>query len=114
MGKDIRNTEIARAIEAYFDATAQGNEGDSEIELLELEGSALKYKIKVRHRQTQKIRIPGDGKKTIVIYSLTENVEGIIDVLHPDPKDLKVCFNSPVGKLCVNLDDLIKIIAAAI
>lgn len=114
MAKDIRNTPAANILEQYFDEIAQGNRGDADIELLELEGSTLRYKVKIRHHQVGRVRIPFNGTRNITIYSLTTHVKGKVDITNPDPDDQKICVNSPVGEICATLTDVIKAVAGAL
>jgi len=112
MARDLRNTEAARVLEAYFDKIAQGNEGDATIELLELDGTELRFHVQIRHRHVVWIKV-GPIKKKVVLYSLTTHAKGKVDVLHPDPSDLRVCVDTPVGQMCVTLEDVIKLVIAA-
>ena len=109
MGKDIRGTHVARVMEDYCDSLAKGNRGDSDIEKLYLEGTTLSYKVKIRHWHQIKTFF---GRVTV--YSLTTWAEGKVDVLNPDPDDVKFCVKSPVGDVCATLTDVIRIIAGMV
>jgi hypothetical protein len=111
---DLRNTTAANVLESYFDEVAQGNEGDAEIEELDLDGTTLRYKVKIRHHQVAKIRIPFNGTKKVDVYSLTTFAEGKIDVKNPDPNDQKICVDTPVGQMCVNLTEIIELVATLV
>jgi hypothetical protein len=114
MAKDMRGTHVADVLEQIFDDMAQGNEGDSEIEELVLDGTVLHYKVKIRHHHVIKIKIPLDGKKKVDVYSVTMHAQGKIDVINPDPGDSKVCVDSPVGKICRTLTEVMTIVAGLV
>lgn len=102
---DIRQTPAGIAFERIFDEIAQGNRGDAEVEVLDLDGTTLRYKVKIRH--FHEIRILG---RRVTVYSLTTHAEGTIDIQNPNPDDQRVCVNSPVGEICVTLAEVIELV----
>lgn len=113
MSKDWRGTAVASAFENFFDSIAQGNDGDSEIQKLELsDGGILSYDVQIRHRQVTTIHIPFNGNKNIITYSLTTHARGESDPRNPDPNKVKFGVDTPFGKVEVNLTELLPAIAA--
>ncbi len=114
MAQDLRGSAAANVLEHFFDSIAQGNRGDADIEVLELDGTVLRYEVKIRHRQVAKIRIPFNGTKEVIVYSLTTYARGKIDIQNPAPSDQTVCVDTPVGQICVTLTEVIAIIAGLV
>ena len=107
---NLRNTEVARVLERHFDEIAQGNEGDAEIERLDLDGDTLSFRVKIRHRHTWKKPFGGG---VIVVYDVTTYAEGNINPRNPDPASLRVCVETPTGQICITLEDVIAALVAA-
>lgn len=111
MPKDLRGTGIASAFENFFDSICVGNDGDSEIQKLELSDSGvLSYDVQIRHRQVTTIHIPFNGNKNIVAYSLTTHATGEVDPSNPDPKKVEFGVDTPFGTITVNLTELLELI----
>lgn len=110
MVKDLRGTAAANVLDYFFDNLAQGNRGDADIENLELEDTILRYKVKIRHHQVARIRIPFNGTREIAIYSMTTRAEGKIDIQNPDPNDQQACVDTPIGPLCATLTEVIDVV----
>ncbi|ADO57402.1 caspase family protein [Paenibacillus polymyxa] len=99
---DVIIEQIKREIEKTLEPLAQGNEGYVRCENLELNGTNLKARVLIRHKHKS---------NGITIYAAKTWVDIDTDVMNPDPEDLKVCINSPIGNICITLADLIKLIA---
>lgn len=112
MSQDLKGSQIAAVMDQFFDKLAQGNEGTSDIEVLERGGSVIHFKVRIRHRHVWVIRLPSGGKQKVTAYDLTTWAEGKFDALNPVTSDLEVCTDSPVGKICLSLRDIIAIIVA--
>lgn len=110
MPRDLRGTEVARILEDYLDHhLAQGNEGDASIEQLDLEGTVLRFKFRIRHRQVTKVF----GQK-IVVYDVTTPINGKVDLKNPNPDDVELCVETPIGKFCLSIADLVPIIVGLV
>lgn len=110
MTQDLRGTSIAAVMDQYFDQLAQGNEGNADIERLERDGTMIRYKVKIQHKHVITINTPL-GKRKVTVYSVTSYVQGEFDALNPSGVQVELCVNTPVGKQCFNLHDLIEIVA---
>lgn len=114
MAEDLRNTPFAQAIESYLDQhVAQGNEGDATVEKLEKDGNIILFNFDIHHRQVAKIRIPGNGRKSIVVYSAHSTIDGKFDIVNPNPDDAKFSIDTPVGTISFSLSDLLLALALA-
>ena len=112
MSRDLRGTGIASAFENFFDSICIGNNGDSEIQRLELSDSGiLSYDVQIRHRQVSTIHIPFNGNKNVIAYSLTTHANGEVDPRNPDPNKVQFGVDTPFGKVTVNLTEVLQIIA---
>jgi hypothetical protein len=108
MAEDLRNTPYAQEIERFLDRNvARGNEGDATIERLEKNGSVISFSFKIKHRHVNKIKIPLNGTKTIVVYQATSSIDGSTDLANPNPDDLKFSINTPLGAISFSLADLL-------
>lgn len=107
MAEDLRGTPAAQVIEAYIEANlAQGNERDATVERLEREGTVISFRIQVKHKQVAKVRIPGNGTISTVVYAVTTPIEGRLDLQNPNPDDVKFSVDTPVGRFSVSLLDV--------
>jgi|GEM_PF-7132691 len=112
MARDLRGTGIASAFENFFDSICIGNDGDSEIQKLELSDSGiLSYDVWVRHRQVTTVHIPFNGNKNITTYSLTTHATGEVDPRNPDPSKVQFGVDTPFGTITINLVELLQAIA---
>lgn len=103
MGTDLRNTDAGKWLDKYFDGFCAGNEGNATIRKLELEGTRVQFNIEMRHRH-----VPFAG---VVLYDVSNQVQGSFDAKHPDPRDIKFCIDVPVvGQVCLNLAELAALI----
>ncbi|MCB2310672.1 hypothetical protein LGL55_05985 [Clostridium tagluense] len=96
--------EIKRQIELALEPLAQGNEGYVRCEELSLNGTNLVAKILIRHKHKS---------GGVIIYAGKNWVELDTDVTNPKDEDLKLCIEF-MGKHCVNLEDLYRIIVIII
>jgi hypothetical protein len=97
--------EIKKVLEDYCGKLAQGNEGYARVEELELNGTQLKASILIRHKHKS-------GRPfNVTVYAAKTYLKLDTDVLHPDADDLKACIDSPVGQICITLEDVFKLIA---
>lgn len=103
---NLLGTPVAAALDDYLDQLCKGNEGNADINTLELDGTVMNYDITMQHLHRIKVL----GKK-VTVYSLTTHARGKVDVLHPNPSDVKFCVDSPFGEVCATLSDIIKIAA---
>ncbi|AUS87041.1 hypothetical protein LBYS11_12195 [Lysinibacillus sp. YS11] len=97
--------KVTEMLETYFKHLARGNEGYARVEKLDIEGTKFKAKILIRHKH----RTNG-----ITIYAAKTYVELDTDVFNPDLEDLKICIDTPLGKICATTDDLFRLIAGVI
>lgn len=104
---NLIGTPVAAALDDYLDQLCKGNEGNADINTLELDGTVMHYDITMQH--LHRIKNPFGGK--ITVYSLTTHARGKVDVLNPKPSDIKFCVDSPFGEVCATLSDIIKIAA---
>ncbi|NEZ45464.1 hypothetical protein [Paenibacillus alvei] len=103
----MANLDLAKAaLDSFCDGLAQGNEGHADVEEFSLEGTTLHFKVAIVHKETKKIPLVGK----VTIYSVTTHVKGDIDVTNPRPKDIDLCVDTPVGKICGNSDSLINVL----
>lgn len=108
MAEDLRNTPYAQEIERFLDReVARGNEGDATIERLERNGSVVSFLFKIKHRHVNKIKIPFNGTRTIVVYQASSSIEGQTDLANPSPEDLKFSIDTPLGTISFSLADLL-------
>jgi hypothetical protein len=100
---DLRNSRIANKLkDQCTHILAQGNEGRCEIEVFDQEGTQLTYKVAVRSRQVS---------GPIVAYDATVYFQGTVDAADPSSwKSQQVCVDTPMGKQCINLGDLIELL----
>jgi hypothetical protein len=112
MPRDLRGTGIASAFENFFDSICVGNDGEAEIQKLELSDSGiLSYDVQVRHRQVTTVHISFNGNKNIIAYSLTTHATGEIDPRSADPSEVQFGVDTPFGTVPVNLTELLEAIA---
>lgn len=111
MAQDIRNTEVARKIESYFDAIAQGNKGDATTEMLEQDGSIIRYRVQIRH-----YHVWDSWAGRVTMYDITTPVQGEFDLKNPATfVDQQACVDVGlgIGRVCVSLRELAEAILAA-
>lgn len=103
---DINNDEeIKKAIEDFFRPFASGNEGYVRLEGYEPTATNITFDCLIRHKHVQVI-----AGQHVTVYAMISHAKGIIDLIDPDKSTLDVCFDSPVGQICVNIRTLIEII----
>ena len=114
MADDLRGTPAAQEIERFIEGNvAQGNEKDATIERLERDGTILSFRIQIKHKQVAKVKIPFNGTISAVVYDVTTPVEGRLDLVNPNPDDVRFCVDTPVGSICFSLLDVILAVISA-
>ncbi|SFL30533.1 hypothetical protein SAMN04488573_1021283 [Bacillus sp. 5mfcol3.1] len=99
---------VKQAIQNKLIKLAKGNEGSVKVEELEIKGTHVRAKVKVRHKHV--INILGAEK---IQYSITTPVTLDTDVSKPQPKDIKICVNAPlpnVPDICLDGEDILQLI----
>lgn len=112
-------TMVKNAIQSHCLRLAKGNESSVEVEELEINGTHVKAKIKIKHKEVGKVEIGGVSIEK-EIYSITTHVTLDTDVANPDLDDIKICVKNPVPipgneNICLDGEDirqLITILAA--
>lgn len=102
---------IKGELEAHLKSFARGNRGNASVEAIEVRGSKLYMRAKIRHHHVWKK--PWGG--SITVYSLTNTVETSLDPLNPNATidKTRLCFDLAKqvggGKVCVSADDIVRI-----
>ncbi len=104
MANDLRGTEAALKIEEYFDAIAKGNQGKARVEILEQEGSLIRYKIHIRHHD-----IFYSWLTSLTMYDITTSLQGEFDLRNPATyvdQYAYIDIGWGMGRVCVSLQPL--------
>jgi hypothetical protein len=106
----VQNATI-EAVTAILKPLAKGNDGDAWVEALEIRGTGVYLRAKIRHRQITRLPF---GKK-VTTYSLHNTVETSFDPLNPSSsvKNSHLCADNPPiigGKSCVSGSSVVEII----
>ncbi|BAY42280.1 hypothetical protein NIES2111_66760 (plasmid) [Nostoc sp. NIES-2111] len=102
---------IKGELEGYLQQFARGNRGEATVEALEVRGSNLYMRAKIRHHHTWKK--PWGGRVTV--YSLTNTIETSLNPLNPNATldKTRLCFDLAQqiggGKACVSAGDVVRI-----
>ncbi|MCF7618677.1 hypothetical protein L3137_15575 [Bacillus sonorensis] len=107
---DEKTRRVKNEIQSHCLKLARGNESSVEVEELEIHGTHVKAKIKIKHKEVVEI---GPIKKEL--YSLTTHVTLDTDVANPDYEDIKICVKNPVPlpgneEICLNGEHIRRLI----
>jgi hypothetical protein len=101
LGDGLCDTEAGREFTSELkDKLAAGNERSGDCIYIYINGTRFQSKHHLRSRH--KVR-------GVVVYDAQYDVIVDEDLTQPNPQDIKVCADTPVGKLCVTLADIIAI-----
>ncbi|MEA5551960.1 hypothetical protein VB713_13495 [Anabaena cylindrica UHCC 0172] len=101
---------IKGELEGYLQNFARGNRGKSTVEALEVRGTKLYMRAKIRHYHVWK-----KFGSSVTVYSLTNTVETSLDPLNPNATldKTRLCFDLAKqiggGKACVSAGDVVRI-----
>ncbi|WP_127549699.1 hypothetical protein [Paenibacillus amylolyticus] len=106
----IDTEKVKQRLDAYIeDHFAVGNKRNADIEEFELREEVLHFKLRVQSKEVKRTPF---GRVTV--YSLTYHVEGDVNLISPDPDDVKICVDAPwpVNSICVTAREIAEYLMA--